>query len=192
MPETYEASLSNVTQASYLGFVQQYKDADEAVAAAVGERKDLRKIIKGAGINLKAFDRTRKDAEKSGEIREEEDREYRRYMAWIGKPVGFQAEMFADSPRTEADEHAVAEHQVTQAEEAGAIAGRNGVDRSRNPWTPGTFLWEQYDRGWMRGQEQLAATLTPSDAPKRRGRPRKNGGTKVLPPGFDRGLDTNW
>jgi hypothetical protein len=167
MPETYESSL-NVTQATYLDFLQQYKDADEAVAEAVGERKALRKTIKGAGINLKAFDRQRKDAEKSGEVREEEDREYRRYMAWCGKPVGFQPDMFPE--RTASDERAMAEYQATQAEEAGEIAGKNGVDRARNPWTPGTFLWEQYDRGWMRGQEILAATLTPSDSPKLRGR----------------------
>src|SRR6266566_8708780 len=172
MPETYEGSL-NVTQGTYLGFLQEYRDADDAVAEAIGERKDLRKRIKGAGINLKAFDRARRDSDKSGEIREEEDRWYRRLMNWLGKPVGFQADMFADAPRTDADEAAVAERQVEMAEEAGEIAGRNGVDRAKNPWSPGTSLWEIYDRGWMRGQERLAETLTPSDSPKRgRGRPR--------------------
>jgi hypothetical protein len=170
--ETYEGTL-NVTDATYLEFVQKYRDADDAVAEAVGERKDLRKIIKGAGIHLKAFDRSRKDGAKSGEAREEEDREYRQYMAWQGKPVGYQLGLDF------AEQTAASEQQLRRAEDAGKLAAKHSAVRGANPGTPNTELAERWDRGWLEVhslQDLDEPAIEQADAPpaasKRRGRPR--------------------
>jgi hypothetical protein len=172
----------NVSKASFLQFIDEYTDVDAAVAEAVGMRKDLRARIKGAGLNLSAFDRARKEAEKSGERREAEDREYRRNLEWLGKPLGYQSTMgYPAGPaangedredRLAAEEAAVSEHQAHQVSDAGHTAGKQGRARDQNPWTPGTYLHQVWDGGWNIGAEALAQSQLPSDtAPKRRGRP---------------------
>lgn len=162
------------SQTVLLKLLDEYDDADQAVAEKVGLRKDLRKRILGAGLNLTAFDRARKLADQSGEQRETEDHELRRYMAWMGKPLGHQAEIFAaPEPGPSGNGHddaAVSEHQVHRVDTGGFVAGKAGRDRGGNPWTPGTFLYQIWNTGWVRGQEALAQTLV--DEPKRRpGRP---------------------
>jgi hypothetical protein len=177
--ESTSAAGGNVTQATFLQFVDEYSDVDQAVAQAVGMRKDLRKRIRGAGLNLAAFDRSRAEAEKSGDKREEEDREFRRNMAWLGKPIGFQAD-WVGAPSTSSgprpngeDTAAVAEHQVHQVEAHGEAAGEAGRERGANPWSPGTLLYQTWDTAWMAGQETLARKLGPAEAlaPRKRGRP---------------------
>jgi ribosome modulation factor len=188
-------SDGNVTKATFLQFYDEYTDVDAAVAEAVGMRKDLRARIKGAGLNLHAFDRARKEAEKSGERREAEDREYRRNLEWLGKPLGYQSTMGYPEQRPPANgddrfkaaDAAVSEHQAHQVSDAGHAAGLGGRARDQNPWTPGTFLHQAWAGGWNIGAEALAQSQLPSDAaPKRRGRPpgsrnrrRGNSGARV-------------
>lgn len=174
---------SNVTQATFLDFLGKYDDADALVADAVNERKDLRKAIKGAGINLAAFDRARIDADKSGDKREAEELEYRRYMAWRNKPVGFQPSMDLAPSDPMA---ALSTYTLHQIDTEGFAAGKGGKTRTINSYTPGTEAWSRWDTAWVRGQADNAAGLakTPEaaaaaraagePAPKRgRGRPRK-------------------
>jgi hypothetical protein len=188
---TSEQSQSNTTQAGFLAFYDEYRDVDDAVAAAVGQRKDLRARIKGAGFGLAAFDRARAEAEKSGERREAEDREYRRNMEWLGKPVGFQSTMgfpravqtgeAASSAANGKDHDAVSEHQRKQVEAGGFACGAAGHARESNPWTPGTVLYQTWDISWVSGAEELAQRQVGSDGKRRRprGRPR---GSRNRPP----------
>jgi hypothetical protein len=176
---------SDVTQAVSLGFHDQYDDADRAVADAVAERKDLRKKIKASGINMKGFDRARADRVRSGSDREAEDFEYRRQMAWMSKPVGFQATM---DDVVDEGLAALNVHELHRVDNDGFDAGKNGHKRGNNPWTPGTEAFQRWDSAWVRGQAEIASTLsgkapngagtaTAADAataPKRgRGRPPK-------------------
>jgi hypothetical protein len=182
---------SNTTQAGFLAFYDEYRDVDDAVAAAVGQRKDLRMRIKGAGFGLAAFDRARAEAEKSGERREAEDREYRRNMEWLGKPVGFHARPNGadhSAPSTPADIGAVSEHQRTQVEAGGFACGAAGHARESNPWTPGTLLYQTWDASWVSGAEELAQTQVGTDGKRRRprGRPR---GSRNKPPAANGGED---
>lgn len=154
------------------------REIDEAKAAqkeAVESRKNLRKIIKAAQINLVGFDQARADRDKSGELREEEQAEYHRQMAWMGKPVkaGEQAKF-----EFEAEQPQPAEIQIRRVRDAGRVTGKNGADRNANPWTPGTLLWSEFDGAWREGhqewetaQEANAQTVVPKRGP---GRPRKN------------------
>src|SRR5215831_18524627 len=155
----------NNGKAEFLGFFEEYDDADAAVAEAVGARKDLRARIKGAGIILKAFDRARKLAVVSGEKREEEELALRRYMGWLQKPLGFQGRMFDQAPAAPGDGEVspqTVERVERQGYEAGEAASQGDAKRLRvsNPWTPGTYLHDVWDAHWRRGaglEEEVAA-----------------------------------
>jgi uncharacterized protein (UPF0335 family) len=186
MSEGHQASATpstlpgaNVTQATFLQFIDELDNADQMVAEAVGNRKDVRKRCVGAGLNIKAVDQARKVAEQSGDKREQHDRDFRQYMLWLGKPMGYQADWIdperraPSSPNGE-DLTAVSEHQQQQVERAGRAAGEAGRDRSSNPWSPGHLLAQLWDQQWLAGQEALARKIGPTESaapPKRRGRP---------------------
>jgi hypothetical protein len=167
----------NVTQATFLAFIEELDNADQMVAEAVGNRKDTRKRAIGAGLNMKAVDQARKVAEQSGDKRDQHDRDFRQYMVWLSKPMGYQydwidPERRPASPNGE-DLAAVSEHQQHQVEMAGRAAGEAGRDRDRNPWSPGHLLHQTWDSAWLAGQEALARKIGPSEAPapRKRGRP---------------------
>jgi hypothetical protein len=170
---------ANLTQASFLQFIDELDNADQMVAEAVGNRKDVRKRCIGAGLNIKAVDQARKVAEQAGDKREQHDRDFRQYMLWLGKPMGFQANWIdpdhgnAPAPNGQ-DMAAVSEHQQQQVERAGRAAGEAGRDRGANPWSPGHVLAQLWDQQWLAGQEALARKIGPTESavpPKRRGRP---------------------
>ncbi len=158
---------ANVSQATYLEFKDSYADADKAVADAVSERKDLRAKIKAAGIPLAAFDRSRRDSEKSGETREAEEIWYRRMMAWSQKPVGFQASMdLAASAGTDPGLAALSTSELKRIDMEGYEAGKGGRRKDSNSYTPGTEAYQRWDVAWLRGQAEIASTLG-DKAPKR-------------------------
>jgi hypothetical protein len=162
----------NVTRETFVAFFDEAKNADQMVAEAIAARKDLRKRIKGAGLNLPAFDRSRQLAEMSGDRREEEDAALRQMMAWLNMPLGFQADWVGGQAARSSNGEDITEQQQHQVSNAGYKAGLDGVDRGRNPWTPATALAAIWDSGWLVGQTEIAERLAPAeDAPKRRGRP---------------------
>jgi hypothetical protein len=169
------AAISNDSRRGlFLAFIEEYLDADQAVAAAVGNRKDLRKRVKGAGISLAQFDRVRKEAEKSGSVRETEFREFCLYMMWLGKPLGFQGTLFTEHEEA-APPREVSEHQVQRVQIDGKQASAQGRSRDTNPWTPGTYLYQVWDQNWLAAEDmkvppvEAAPNLTASG--RRRGRP---------------------
>lgn len=188
---------NSVSQGAFLAFLDRYSDADTAVEEAVSDRKNLRSEIKAAGIPLHAFDRARKDLEKSGTVRENEEGWYRRMMAWARKPVGFQASL--DMPSSDPDLAAFNTHELHGIDTQGLEAGKNGRRRDSNSYTPGTEAYQRWDTAWVRGQASIAERMAPQStaangaaapngaaspdggtgpaagedaAPKRRGRPR--------------------
>jgi len=165
-----------VRQHDYLEFLDLYADADNAVKQAVAARKQLRDRIAAIGIPLPAFDRTRHDSEKSGEVRETEDRWYRRMMAWRLKPVGFQASM--DMQTDDPNAAALNVHELKRIDNEGIEAGQTGRPRTSNSYTPGTEAYQRWDNAWMRGdsERESSGSSAGSDSPRRsRGRPRKDG-----------------
>lgn len=160
-----------VSQAQFLEFLDRYAAQDRYVEEAVADRKELRAEIKAAGIPLAAFDRARRDADASGEVREEIELWYRRLMAWLQKPVGFQASMdfAADGSGTAA----LSVHDLKTIDNAGYEAGKGGRRRDSCSYTPGTEAAQRWDQAWLRGQSELADAL--SDAPPKRGRGRPPG-----------------
>lgn len=168
----------DVTQAVSLGFHSEMDALDNEAKGLREARKKLRLRIKQAGIQLRGFDRARHDAERSSAEREAEDREYRRQMAWMSKPVGFQPSMDLDEAVDEGL-RALNVHELHRVDNEGMAAGEAGWKRERNPWSLGTEAYQRWDAAWLRGQAAIASTLNGGSAngdgtPKRgRGRPRK-------------------
>jgi hypothetical protein len=173
--ELSPAPASNVTRETFLGFVEELDNADQMVAEAVGNRKDVFKRAEGAGLKKSALIQARKVAQQAGEKREQHDRDFRQYMLWFGKPLGYQGDLFApDGPALRArpsNGEEISEHQANQIAAEGRKAGEAGRNRGNNPWSPGTDSAERWDAGWLEGQAALAATLAPPETPRRRGRP---------------------
>lgn len=169
------------TPAQFLEFLGKYADADRAVADAVGARKDLRADIKTSvgKEGLIAFDRARKDADMSGELREKRERAYRQFMVWQNKPI--QGNLFDGQGLDEEGIAALNVHQLKGIDADGLDAGKGGRPRDGNPWTPGTEGYQRWDTAWMRGQAEIAETL--KDQPQaRRGRPPGAKDTKPRKP----------
>lgn len=171
-----------MTRAQFLAFLDRHEEAEQEIADAqetVRSRrkvlKDLRATIKASGLNLDAFDRARTDAERSGEEREAEEREYLRNMAWLKKPHGFQASMdlVTDDPGLSAFN----EHELHAIGLKGFEAGRNGRDRRENPESVGSEAFQLWDSNWLRGQEEIAASLG-SEPRIKRGPGRPKGSTR--------------
>jgi hypothetical protein len=170
---------TDVTQAVSLGFHSEMDAIDNEAKGLREARKKLRLRIKQAGIQLRGFDRARHDAERSSAEREAEDREYRRQMAWMSKPVGFQPSMDLDDAIDEGL-RALNVHELHRIDNEGFEAGKDGWKRERNPWSLSTEAYQRWDVAWLRGQAAIASTLNGStsstngsEAPRRRGRPRK-------------------
>jgi hypothetical protein len=107
------------------------------------------------------------------------DAEYRRDMAWLGRPLGYQ-EDWIGGPAPQAngeDDDAIAPHQVRQVELAGLRAGHEGNNRDSNPWSEDSFLHQVWDDHWLAGQAELAGNIgqAPPDGAARRGRGRPPG-----------------
>jgi hypothetical protein len=191
IPDTY----GNITQATFLQFVDEYMDVDAAVDQAVGMRKDLRKRIKGAGISLAAFDRARRESGKSEDMREQDDREFRRLMAWLGKPIGTQGDLFEPPPPNDEfeedgdDEAEYSPDQIYQTESAGRAAGEAGRPRDQNPWGVGSTMHARWDQGWMAGQGHLAERMRPESGNGARRGPGRPPGSRNRPKLHDTGDD---
>lgn len=181
------SQLSNLTQATYLEFIDAYTDADTAVAEKVNERKALR--VKGKteyGIDLEAFDQMRKLEKQSGEARAATQRAIHQYMAWIGKPLPDGTDD-DDRPVKQPAPAEINEIQVRQVKTAGFSAGRAGDSRDLNSWSPGSLLYQIWDESWHEGRDALAQDqLDKPEVKPRRGRPKgarnkpkQNGSTPV-------------
>jgi AT hook motif len=168
----------DVSQAISLEFHTEMDDLDTEAKALREARKRLRLRVKQAGINLIGFDRARKDRDRSGIDREALDLEYRRQLAWMSKPVGFQPHLDLDEAVDEGMQ-ALNVHELHRVDTDGFEAGKAGYKREVNPWSPSTEAYQRWDMAWIRGAS-IASTMgngasTAAEPPKRgRGRPRKN------------------
>jgi hypothetical protein len=92
-----EPNSAHNIRAEFLDLVAAYDSADAAVAEAQRERRKIKLRVKEAGFNIRAFDRARRESSRDYEEREGFDQEYRRFMVWLGMPLGTQGDMF-ESP----------------------------------------------------------------------------------------------
>jgi hypothetical protein len=183
MQTTFSDPGSNVSRTTFLEFFDRYAAADQAVAEAVGDRKGLRAEMKGAGIDMAAFDQASRDALKSGDKRDDQDRAYRQMMAWLGKPLNLNGAPnghdTSDEPMTATPPSTLAEPARRKIHLDGFTAGRAGHSRDANTWSPGSETYRIFDEGWAEGDAErrsAQAETGPEAEPKRRGRPPRAGG----------------
>ncbi len=174
-----ERATGNLTRPTFLEFVEKHEAVDDEIADAQEtmrsirrRRKDLRATITAAGIVIHEFDRHLVDEKRSGDEREAAEHAYRQYMAWRGKPTGFQGkpDLTADSP---GDALAFEQREVKRADRDGFKAGKAGKRADVNPWRPGSEPFAAFHSSWLRGQaEKVTTEIKAPDQPARRGRPR--------------------
>lgn len=181
------AQGSNITRPYFLEFIQRIEDLDDELLNAQETVRSIRRRIKDAkktasaeGLNVPMAMLALADSKRSGEEREADNRQYRMYMLFFAKPVGFQPSLDFDA----ADEGLAAlnDRELNGIEDAGLKAGRDGDRRTRNPWSPGTEPYVVWDNGWLAGQAEIASSLAENGAAndsngtgrRRRGRPRRS------------------
>lgn len=166
-----------VTQAVALGFHTELDALDSEAKGLREARKKVMLRVKQAGINLAGFKRARSDRERSGVEREALDGEYRRQLAWLSKPVGFQPSMDLNEA-VDDGMRALNVHELHRIDTEGFEAGKAGHKRETNSYTPGTEAYQRFDTAWLRGQSAIASSLAPDGSgngvKRRPGRPRKD------------------
>ena len=181
-----DRDAGNLTRGTFIEFVGKHDDIDAEIASAKEtmrslnrRRKDIRKSIEANGMSIDEFDRSLKDRARSDDELEAATRQYQRNLAWLNKPLSFQADMLA--PDTAKDTKAVSVYQLKQVDGDGHAAGRAGHDARSNPHTPGSEEFARWQNAWVRGQgDKVMAEIKPTDAKRGRGRPRK-GAQETLP-----------
>ncbi|HVB15559.1 MAG TPA: hypothetical protein VNF04_03415 [Stellaceae bacterium] len=177
-----------------------YDDAVDAKAVLDSARGKYQAVIKRAGnlgINAAALKRAIAEAARDRDKREIDDRDFRRYMAWLSMPLGSQGDFFTEAggdpeangqdetgdppDPTEAGAEASGEdgedeerpsdprrHAFRVAYRDGVTAGRAGSNPDSNPHAPGSEEAQNWRSGWSEGQsEKVHAEIAPT---ARRGR----------------------
>lgn len=175
------ATMKGVDQAEYLRWHDELDDLDDAVKSALADRKNKLAEIKGriGKEAMTAFNRTRKDRELSGELREMISAAYDKQMRWLGMPHNYQATMdFEGGPV----EEQMNESALKRIDRLGMAAGEGGRKPEENPYPPGSEQAQRWKSAWLRGQAKIAKSLgggTVTELRRGPGRPRKN---DVVPP----------
>jgi ribosome modulation factor len=133
------------------------KEADSALAHAW-------KQCERDGIDKKELKRIIAERDMSADELAVRDRKYALYRAWLAKPVGYQASMLdketaPNGHDTEAEAHAVEQHQQNEAYDDGYRAGRAGSALSFCPFEIGSQQYQDYSLGWSSGQKAAVESL---------------------------------
>jgi hypothetical protein len=152
-------------KATFLEFRRQATHTLRALEEAQSAHQHVLKKCKAAGGSPKALMKAIRAARDPDAAKLELEAEIR-YRNWIGLPVGTQSSLFGeespdeDSHLSEGDK---LEELIFQAGEAGYRQGRLAAHRSdSNTFPPGTETHVAYDKGWLRGQESIAAEMGPN------------------------------
>lgn len=173
-PPMPRADGSNLQKSTFLEIYDEAIDAKAVLDSARGKYQAIFKRAETLGINRSALSWALKQSSRDRDKREIDDRDYRRYMAWLDMPLGTQAGFdfaapVAPAPESEADKAATEAHRQSTAYHQGVDAGRAGANISSCPYDVGSEEAQQFHSGWHAGQgEKVSIEL----APRRRGRAR--------------------
>lgn len=140
-------------------------EAQAGVRIVTRAIKTLKGEIEAAGIDLKGFMRAREDAELSGSERERMIEEHRRNLAWLKKPIGFQAALVPAGPVV------FTPTELELIGQKGYAAGAANRNRDANPENVGTEAYVAWDNGWMKKQKELAGDMGEAPASEKNRRP---------------------
>jgi hypothetical protein len=164
-----DAAGPNLTRATFIEFCTKHDEIERELADVAEtkrslnkRRKDIRKNMGAAGIDIDMFDRMRDDLELTPEEREARTRDLAQYMAWMQAPAGYQASM--DFQSDDPGERAYNVHELHAIDGEGFDAGKTGRRADSNPYRPGTEGHARWHNAWNRGQ-QLAVEAMGGGAP---------------------------
>lgn len=134
---------------------------------AQGRFRAARKAAEEAGLDLKQLALMEQLAKLEPEDAEKRVRGAFELARLAHLPLGTQLDFFTagSAPVVAPSEDADNEHREWAAGEAGLEAGKNGRNRTDNPFPPGSALYDTWDRSWIAGQQLIADGM----APKKRG-----------------------
>lgn len=128
----------------------EWQEARDKAVELQGVYRNRLKVAKSDGMDIDALKLAFKIKRRQmGEVISEQ-RGIARYLQLMGCPLGHQWSLFEEPDSDGAKLDATAR---------GEQAGREGADRSNNPYQPGSADWFAYNNGWQTGQDAIAATL---------------------------------
>lgn len=163
-------------------FAEHYRRltaADIEFAQAKANRSNVLAAAKRAGVPLDLLKEARADSKIDREELENEIRLRALAQSWIGRPLGFQAQMFAVADEPHPNETQVAAIKLSDAEEQGYTDAIHGSPRENNRHIAGSDLAAAWDTGWHKGHDFLERSGKLADRAQqprgRRGRSQGNG-----------------
>ena len=169
------SGIANVTKATFLEFYDKFVAATIGVARANARLKDVKRAAKAAGVDVKELVAAYKLSQQDRDARDEAFDTRRRYMAWLGRPLGTQGEFDLSTGAGESpDDIAAGErHALAEAYESGYVSGKLGAGSAFCPFDAGTEAHQQYMLGVRIGEEIHGATKTVKVKAERKPRGRK-------------------
>jgi len=129
---------------------------DEANAKFRAHRSKMDK----AGVDLKAYAALQALAKLDPDERASRLKTMFRYAHQLDISLAKQGDLFADAV-DRPGEKMTTEQRRWAADEAGYDAGKNGRDRSSNPYEAGSDFHVAWDEAWARGQATIAERMGP-------------------------------
>lgn len=179
-PAAQEFDRANLSNATIQKHIRLCSDARTRLEEANGIYRASLKTAKSAGINQRQLIAVMNDRKKDADAVVVEMRDYVRYAGLVGIKLA-QLDLFPLGNVNAVSDEEAAEQTEWEIEQAGLAAGKSGASRADNRYPAGSPEFVAWDKGYLRGQQAIAATLgkntrmadpTPR---KNRGRPRKNG-----------------
>lgn len=128
----------------------EWRELRDKASQAQGVLRNRYKVAKGDGVDVDSLKLAFRVAERAtGEVIAEQ-RNIGRYLKIMGSPLGHQWSLFDEQDADGATLDAAAQ---------GEQAGREGANRSANPYQPGTPDWFSWNNSWQVGQDAIAETL---------------------------------
>ena len=171
--------LANQRDDQYRNYMDEYSGVESRIQELINERRDLRKKIKDAGFNMKAFDAVRALIDESDERVINFWQDLSSGLVWMNRPIGFQPDLYEATVVTDPD---LTEDQQRAIGASGHAAGLRGARRDENEWTPGSLAHALWDQGFLVGEKELQERLSGETQPEpRRGRGRPAGSLDSRP-----------
>lgn len=170
MAQALAAAAGNLTPDTFVSLYLELRGFKRALDEANAKYRAHRKKMEGAGVNLKGLALVEQFAKLEEDEVETRMKSALRYSAWLQMPLGAQGKLFEDPGQQDAPGQKVSQElSLAEAEESGYQAGKRGDDRGENPHDAGTEIQVAWDKGWIRGQRQIAEGM----AKPRRSKPRR-------------------
>ena len=170
------APKSNLTPESFLEQYTEWRKAKRAQGSASSDVMNIKKKMKGIGVDMRAFDLMEKLNDMDTDEAVEVMKTVVRYGTWAGMPFATQQDLFKGLAIEKPQQDAAEVYRAERAYDDGWVAGADKKSSTANPHLQGTEEHANWVRGFMESkarQESLKAKGSVQPDAPRRGRPPK-------------------